>query len=314
MRIAVVGAGAVGGYYGAMLARAGHEVVFIARGAQRDAIRARGLRVVSPRGDWTVHAAAESDTARVGRCDLVLLAVKTYDNESALPLLPALTGEGTAVLTLQNGVDSPDAVAEVLGRDAVIGGATYIATAISEPGVIEQTGEYRRIAFGEVFDYAGRVTDRVARLHETLSAADIQSEPAPDGRVPLWEKFAYLAPFAGMTGAARQPVGVIRADAVARAQLVAAFAEVEALARAEGVPVAADLLQRSLRYVDGVPASMRSSLLIDLSQGKRIEVEALQGSVVRRAAMHGLAVPVMTTLYAILRVASHPSRTEGRGT
>lgn len=304
MRIAVLGSGAVGGYYGAMLARAGHDVVFIARGAQRDAIRASGLLVRSPLGDWTTRAPAEDDTARVGTCDLVLLAVKTYDNDTALPMLAPLVGPATTVLTLQNGVDSPDAASAVVGAHRVLAGATYIATAIAAPGVIEQTGEYRRIAFGEVFDDAGRLSLRVKRLHEQLAAAGIQSEPAADGRVPLWEKFAYLAPFAGMTGAARQPVGVIRADAVARGQLEAGFKEVEALARAEGIDVAANLLQRSMRYVDGVPASMRSSLLIDLQQGKRIEVEALQGAVVRRAARHGLPVPVMTTLYGVLRAAS----------
>jgi 2-dehydropantoate 2-reductase len=304
MRIAVVGSGAVGGYYGALLARAGHAVVFIARGAHRDAIRVGGLRVRSPLGDWTAVAPAEDDTRVVGPCDLVLFAVKTYDNASALPLLAPLVGPGTVVLTLQNGVDSPDVVGAAVGRDRVLGGPTYIATALVEPGVIQQTGDYRRIAFGEVFERAGTLTDRVRDLHEAFAAAGIQSEPAADGRVPLWEKFAYLAPFSAMTGAARQPVGVIRADPFARAQLIAAFKEVEALARAEGIAVAADLLQRSLRYIDGVPASMRSSLLIDLSQGKRIEVEALQGAVVRRAAAHGLDVPVMSTLYGVLRAAS----------
>lgn len=149
------------------------------------------------------------------------------------------------------------------------------------------------------------LTPRVAGLHDAFVAAAIQSEAAADGRVPLWEKFIYLAPFAGMTGAARQPVGIIRRDPAARAQLLAAFAEVHALARAEGVPVAADVLDRVLTYVDGVPETMRSSLLIDLAQGKRIEVEALQGAVVRRAAVHGVAVPVMTTLYAVLKAASH---------
>jgi len=304
MKIAVLGSGAVGGYYGALLARAGHQVVFIARGAHLDAIRSNGLRVRGPLGDWQVCARAEHDTAAVGAVDLVLFAVKTYDNDTALPMLAPLLGTSTIVVTMQNGVDSPDAVAAVVGRAHVVGGAAYIATALSAPGVIDQTGTYRRLAFGEVFDDAGAVTPRVTALHAAFVAADIQSEPAADGRVPLWEKFTYLAPFAGMTGAARQPVGVIRSDPAARAQLLAAFAEVDALARAEGVPVAADLLDRVLTYVDGVPETMRSSLLIDLSQGKRIEVEALQGAVVRRAAIRGVPVPVMSTLYAVLRAAS----------
>jgi 2-dehydropantoate 2-reductase len=304
MKIAVLGSGAVGGYYGALLARAGHDVTFVARGAHLDAIRSQGLRVRGPMGDWLIRAGAEHETAGIGQVDLVLFAVKTYDNDSALPLLGPLVRESTIVLTLQNGVDSPDAVATLVGRRPVVGGAAYVATALSAPGVIEQTGTYRRIAFGEVFDHTGAVTPRIARLHEALTAADIQSEPAADGRVPLWEKFTYLAPFAGMTGAARQPVGVIRSEPAARAQLLAAFAEVHALALAEGVPVAADLLDRVLTYLDGVPETMRSSLLIDLAQGKRIEVEALQGAVVRRAALRGVPVPVMATLYAVLRAAS----------
>ena len=304
MKVAVLGSGAVGGYYGAMLARAGHDVAFIARGAHLEAIRSQGLRVRGPLGDWQVRARAEHDTGVIGQVDLVLLAVKTYDNDTALPLLLPLVGTSTTVLTLQNGVDSPDVAAAIVGRQHVVGGAAYIATAVSAPGVIDQTGTYRRVAFGEVFDHAGAVTPRIAALHGALAAAEIESEPAADGRVPLWEKFIYLAPFAGMTGAARQPVGVIRSEPAARAQLLAAFAEVHALALAEGVPVAADVLEQVLAYVDGVPETMRSSLLIDLSQGKRIEVEALQGAVVRRAAISGVAVPVMTTLYAVLRAAS----------
>jgi len=304
MKIAVVGSGAVGGYYGALLARAGHEVVFLARGAHLDAIRARGLRVSGPLGEWDVLARAESDASAVGPADLVLLAVKTYDNDSALPLLPALCGGSTLVLTLQNGVDSPEAAAAVVGHHRVIAGAAYIATAIAAPGRIEQTGTYRRIRFGEWFEPSPAITARVAALHETFAAADIQSEPAPDGRVPLWEKFIYLAPFAGITGAARQPAGVIRTDVAARAQLIAGFEEVRALARAEGVPVASDVIDTLVDYLDAVPASMRSALLIDLAQGRRIEVEALQGAVVRRALRLGVAVPVMTTLYAVLRAAS----------
>ena len=303
MRIAVIGSGAVGGYYGALLARAGHDVTFIARGTHLEAIRAGGLRVRGPLGAFAVSAPAYADTARLGPVDLALLADKTYDNDTALPLLPPLVGEQTTVLTLQNGVDSPDQTAAVVGARAVVGGAAYIATAVVEPGVIEQTGTYRRIRFGEVVAPGPATSERVMRLHEVFEGADIQSEPSADGRVPLGEKFVYLAPFAGLTGASRQPVGVVRDDAAARRQLFAAVREVAAVARAEGVPIAEDTLERIAAYVDEVPATMRSSLLIDLTQGKRIEVEALQGSVVRRAAHLGVPVPVMETLYAVLRIA-----------
>ena len=163
-RIAVLGAGAVGGYFGALLARAGHDVSFIARGDHAAAIRAGGLRVRGPLGDYTVHAAAHADATPIGPVDLVMVAVKTYDNHTALPLLAPLVGPGTLVLTLQNGVDSPDETAAVVGRDVVLGGAAYIATAIVAPGVIEQTGTYRRIAFGEVFAAADAPSPRVTAL------------------------------------------------------------------------------------------------------------------------------------------------------
>ena len=234
----------------------------------------------------------------------MLFAVKTYDNDIGAAAAGSAHRDVTIVLTLQNGVDSPDAVAAVVGEEPVVGGAAYIATALSAPGVIDQTGTYRRIAFGEVFEQAGAVTPRVAALHEAFVAADIQSEPAADGRVPLWEKFTYLAPFAGMTGAARQPVGVIRSRA-GRARAAAGGLRRGPRARAapKACPSPPTCSTRVLAYVDGVPESMRSSLLIDLSQGKRIEVEALQGAVVRRAALRGVPVPVMTTLYAVLRAA-----------
>ncbi|HEX7085200.1 MAG TPA: 2-dehydropantoate 2-reductase [Vicinamibacterales bacterium] len=303
MRVAVVGSGAVGGYYGALLARAGHAVTFVARGRHLAAIREHGLRVRGPYADFVARAPATDDTQGIGPVDLVLFAVKTYDNDSALPLLPPLVGPETIVLPLQNGVDSPEQAAAVVGKAPVLAGAAYIATSIVEPGVIEQTGTYRRIAFGEVFARQPALSERVARLDAVFREADIQSEPAADGRVPLWEKFVYLAPFAGITGASRQPIGVVREDAAARRQLFAGFREVAALAAAEGIPIAGDLLTRIEGYVDGVPASMRSSLLIDLLNGRRIEVEALQGSVVRRAAQLGVPVPVMETLYAVLRIA-----------
>jgi len=303
VRIAILGSGAVGGYYGAKLARAGHEVVFIARGAHLTAIRERGLQIKSSAlGDFTVSVRAEQDTARVGPVELVLVAVKTYDNTTALPLLTPMLDQDTTVLTVQNGVDSPIDVAAVAGLERTLGGTTYIATALEAPGLIVQTGTHRRIVFGEAFGDLPHVSDRVNRVHEAFASSDIQSVPVGDGRVPIWEKFVFLAPLAGFTGAARLPIGPVWSDPFTQSQFLAASREVEALARAEGVPVAADVVDRMIPYIDGIPGSMRSSLLIDLQQGKRIEVEALQGAVVRRAAKLRLDVPIMTTLYAVLKL------------
>ena len=302
MKLAILGSGAVGGYYGAKLARAGHDVTFIARGAHLAAIRQRGLSIKSPAlGDFVATGRAEEDTRQVGIVDLVVVAVKAYDNATALPMLSPMLGPDTTVLTVQNGVDSASEVAAITGEDHVLGGTTYIATALSQPGVIEHTGTHRRIIFGEVFGALPRSSARVEAIHEVLSGADIQSVTADDGRVPIWEKFIFLVSLAGFTGSTRLPIGPVWADPFIRAQFLAGCREIEAVARAEGVPVAADRIQQIETYVGGIPGTMRSSLLIDLAQGKRIEVEALQGSVVRRAGRLGVPVPIISTLYAVLK-------------
>jgi 2-dehydropantoate 2-reductase len=302
VKVAVLGSGAVGGYYGAKLARAGHDVTFIARGAHLEAIRANGLTIRSPAlGDFVVRARAEQDTSVVGPVDLVLVAIKAYDNATGLPLISPLLGAATAVLTVQNGVDSADEVAAVAGPDRVLGGTTYIATALVAPGVIEQTGTHRRIVFGEVFGPLPRISDRARAVHEALGGADIKSEIVGDGRIPIWEKFIFLVSLAGFTGATRLPIGPVWSDPLIRQQFLDGCREIEAVARAEGVDVAKDRIEQIERYVGSIPGSMRSSLLIDLSQGKKIEVEALQGSVVRRAARLRVPVPIMSTLYAVLK-------------
>jgi 2-dehydropantoate 2-reductase len=303
MHFAILGSGAVGGYYGAKLARSGQKVSFLARGAHLRAIRERGLMIWSPLGDFTVRAQAEEDPSAIGPVDVVMLAVKTYDNAAALPLLRPLVGDSTVVMTLQNGVDSVDEVAAVVGRERVLGGPTYVATALTLPGLIEQTGTHRRIVFGEAFGARADVSERVGTIAAALKAADIEAEAVPDARVPLWEKFIYLAPFAAFTGAARLPIGPLWSDPAIREQFMAAVAEVEAVARAEGVAVREhDSLMECVRhYVDVLPPSTRSSLLIDLQQGKRIEVESLPGSVVRRGQAAGVPTPIMAGLYSVLR-------------
>jgi 2-dehydropantoate 2-reductase len=301
MHFAIMGSGAVGGYYGAKLARAGQQVSFVARGAHLKALRERGMMVWSPLGDFTVRARAEDDTAAIGPVDVVLYAVKTYDNATALPLLKPLLGPDTVVITLQNGVDSVDDIAAAVGRERVLGGPTYIATALSAPGFIEQTGTHRRIVFGEVFGQAAGVSARVQAIADLMLRADIQAEPVPDARVPLWDKFIYLVPFAAFTGAARLAIGPLWSDPDIREQFLATAREVESVARAEGVPVKDDVIERVVTYVDALPSSTRSSLLIDLQAGKRIEVESLAGSAVRRGKAAGVPTPVLAGLYAVLR-------------
>jgi len=301
MRFAVVGSGAVGGYFGAKLVRDGQDVTFIARGAHLAAIRAQGLRVQSPAlGDFVVRAPAHDDPSRVGAVDVVLFTVKAYDNAGALKLLPPLLGPDSVVLTLQNGVDSVDELAAAVGPPQVLGGTTYVATALEAPGLIVQTGVHRSIIFGEVFDSRGQVTPRVRMIADVMMHADIVVTAVPDGRVPIWDKFVYLAPFSGFTGAARLPIGPLWQDAHIREMFYAAAREIAALAAAEDVQISADRFDHLQEYMDSIPPTTRSSLLIDLEMGKRIEVEALQGAAVRRAAARGVAMQIISTLYAAL--------------
>jgi 2-dehydropantoate 2-reductase len=304
MKFAVIGAGAVGGFYGAMLKRYGNEVAFVARGAHRDAMRTNGLQILSAPdsvGAINVTCQVESDPAKIGPVDIVILAIKTYSNAETFPALKPLFGPNTSIITLQNGVDSADELAAAFGKDRVIGGATYIAAAIEAPGVIRHTGTHRRIVYGEYFDAKAEISPRVAALKTVFEAADIQTEAVTDIQTRVWEKFIYLAPMAAFTAASRLPIGPVWGDEFIREMFLSAVDEVERVARATGIPVAEGQRNRITAYTANVPKTMRSSLLIDLSQGKKIEVEALQGSVVRRGAKAGVPTPIMSSLYAVLK-------------
>ena len=308
MRFAILGSGAVGGYFGAKLAKSGQEVTFIARGAHLEAMRSKGLEIRSAKlGDFTVRAAAESDTSKVGPVDVVIVAVKAYDNATALPMLKPMLADTTVVLTLQNGVDSVDDVSAIAGERRTLGGTTYVATALEGPGLIVQTGVHRSIIFGEVFGDRGRITPRVQKIADAMTAADIQVTPVADGRVPIWDKFVYLAAFSGFTGASRLAIGHIWKHPHVQEMFYACCREVAAIAKAEGVTLSADRFDTLREYMNNIPPTTRSSLLIDLEQGKRIEVEALQGAAVRRAEKHGVPVPILSTLYAILKPWENPS-------
>jgi 2-dehydropantoate 2-reductase len=302
MRFAILGSGAVGGYFGAKLAKAGQEVTFIARGAHLEAIRNKGLEVRSAKlGDFTVRAAAESDTARIGPVDVAIVSVKAYDNATALPMLKPLIGAETVVLTLQNGVDSVDECAAIVGDRHVLGGTTYVATALEGPGLIVQTGVHRSIIFGEVSGDTSRITPRVQKVADVLASADIQATPVADARVPIWDKYVYLVAFSGFTGASRLAIGHIWNYPHVQNMFYACSREIAAIAKAEGVTISPNRFDTLQEYMTNLPGTTRSSLLIDLEHGKRIEVEALQGAAVRRAKKHNVPVPIVSTLYALLK-------------
>jgi 2-dehydropantoate 2-reductase len=208
------------------------------------------------------------------------------------------------VLSLQNGVDSADELSAVVGQAPLLAGTTYIGATLVEPGVVEHVGTVRRIVFGEAFGER-TITARVSRISATLSGADIQAEAAADSRIPIWEKFIFLAPIAGLTAAARLPIGPAWAQPAFRETYDRAMAEIEALARHDGIPVAADVRAQKLRYLDASPPTMRSSMMVDITSGRPLELEALVGAVVRRGRAAGIPTPVMATIHGILKPFEH---------
>ncbi len=289
MRIAVMGAGGVGGYFGGRLAEAGEEVVFIARGPHLEALRQHGLRIDSALGDVTIDPIQNAaDPAEVGVVDLVIFAVKLYDTEAAAAALRPLLGPATGVVTLQNGIDGMTVLTRVLGAAHVIGGVAQIAAVIGAPGTIEHTGTMARVAFGEV---DGAHSARVEALAAAFGRAGVEYEVNPDIERAIWEKMAFLAAFSGMTALMRLPIGPIREDRQARGLLQHAIAEATAVAEASGIDLGADFAGRCLGHIDQLPASMKSSLLQDLERGRRLELPWLSGAIGHRGRQLGIATP-----------------------
>jgi 2-dehydropantoate 2-reductase len=298
MRIAVYGAGGVGGYFGGRLARAGAEVHFIARGAHLQALRERGLRVRSLKGDFEIPALATDDPAEVGPCDFVLFCVKSFGTDAAAARLGPLIGEGSAVVSLQNGVENEEKIARAVGDNHVMGGAAFIFAEIAEPGVIVHTGGPASIIFGEL---DGRISQRAEHLLGWCEQAGFGVELSASITTVLWAKLAFICAQAGMTAAARLPIGEIRTVDAAWAAFGRLVAEVCAVAEADGSPVPQAARQRALALAQAAEPDSFSSLHDDLVAGRHMELEALHGFVVRRAAQHGLAVPTSEAVYAILR-------------
>jgi len=299
MRIAVMATGGVGGYFGAKLAMGGHDVAFVARGRHLAALRERGLAVKSATGD--MHIAKPKlveDPAALERADVVLFAVKLWDTESAAAAIGPLVTRGAVVVPFQNGVESIERVGAVVGAPAVMGGVAYIAATIAEPGVIAHTGTMARLRFGPVAEAQRGVAEA---LFAACQEAGIDAELSADIRRAIWEKFAFLAAFSGLTSVSRQALGVVRADPDSRATLEAAIREVWNVARVRGIALADDFVAQQMKFADGLPAQMRSSMQNDLAAGNRLEAPWLCGAVARMAAEERLAAPVNATLFAALK-------------
>ena len=300
MRIAVIGTGGIGGPYGASLAKAGVDVTFVARGAHLAAMRQNGLKVEGDRGEMLVRPAqATDDIAGIGPVDYVLLCVKLWDIESAGEQIRPIVGPGTAVVPLQNGVDSAERLVPILGHDAVMGGTAFVTGSIVAPGVVRQTGTYQQMTFGEL---DGRASPRGERLRDLCATAGFEGILSPDVRVPIWEKFLVLVPLANVNALTRVPLGKYRADPDLWALVEASINETEAVGRAEGVGLKPDAVERALAMIRSMPDHHMTSMGNDLLRGNRLELPWFAGKVVELGRRHGIPTPVNSFVYAALKL------------
>lgn len=300
MKIAIMGTGGVGGYFGAKLALGGSDVHFIARGAHLAAIRRDGLRVQSPLGDLHLPAPSATDApADIGPVDVVILGVKLWDTESAAEAIRPLVGASTMVVSLQNGVAKDEILGAALGQQAVVGGVCYIAAGIDAPGVIGHYGTMQKLVFGE---YGGQRSERVERFHQACVQAGIDAEISADIAKVIWEKFVFLVGLSASTASTRSPIGVVRSQPGARRLLESVMQETVNVGLAEGVQLAPDFAQNRLQFCDQLPAEMTASMLRDLEKGNRLEVQWLSGDVARRGARLGVATPYNQAVADILSV------------
>lgn len=299
MRIAVIGAGGVGGAFGAALAKAGADVTFVARGAHLAAMRQHGLKIVSPRGDFhLLPTQATDDPASIGKFDFVLFCVKLWDVESAGEAIRPLVGPGTAVIPLQNGVDAAERLLPILGEEAVMGGVAQISATIAEPGVIRQTGTFMRLIFGEL---KGGRSARGDAFLAMCKQAGFDATHSDKIMTELWMKFILLATNAGITAATRRPIGQLRDDPDIAPLFPAAAAEVAAIGRARGIALPDDAIEKSVAWTQSSPPNMMASMAHDLIRGNRIELPWLNGKVVAMGKELGIPTPVNSFLYAILK-------------
>jgi 2-dehydropantoate 2-reductase len=290
MRIAIMGSGGVGGYFGARLAQGGCEVAFIARGAHLAALREHGLVVESKLGNVSLSkVCATDDPATLGSVDVVLFGVKLWDTEAAARAVSSIVGSTTTVLSLQNGVQKDDVLRHILGDKPIVGGICYISATIARPGVISHTGTVAKLVFGE---YDGQRSARAEAFLEACHQAGIDVELSLEIRRAIWEKFVFLVGLSAATAAIRLPIGPIRENPRTRRFLLDIMSEVVAVGRAHGVALRAEYAEDLLAYCDGLPAEMVASMYHDLERGNRLEVDWLSGAVVELGQTAGIPTPL----------------------
>jgi 2-dehydropantoate 2-reductase len=298
MRIAILGSGGVGGYFGGRLAATGTDVTFIARGAHLAALRERGLRIESPRGNIQVpRVSATDDPAEVGPVDIVFFSVKLYDTDAATRMLPPLLGPQTLVVSFQNGVDSVDVLTRAVGRAHVAGGTAYVYAAIAEPGLIRHTA-MGRLIFGPL---DGARSPLLEQLLEACRTAGFDATLSDHIMADIWAKFARLTVFSGLTAVTRCPIGRLRDDAGLSEMMRGALRESISVARAKGVPLGDDLVDEVQVGTAALPPNTRSSMLEDLERGRPLELPWLSGAVVRMGKEVGVDTPIHRFIATVLK-------------
>jgi len=299
MKVAIMATGGVGGYYGGLLAQTGQDVTFIARGAHLQAIREKGLHIKSVHGDFQIVPAKATDNpSEVGPVDVILFATKTHQTDEAAKLIKPMVGRDTVILSLQNGIDAADRIGAVAGREHMLGGATWLSAAIEAPGVIGQYSQFRRIVLGE---FNGRTTPRLNMVCSTLQSTGATVEVSDNILKVLWTKFVFIAPVMAMGSLTRVTFGEYRSVPEARAVLTEAISEVAAVAQARGVTLDADVVEKTLAFIDSSAPGIKPSMQRDVESGKPSELESMIGVVVRMGGQHNVSTPVMQFAYAMLK-------------
>jgi 2-dehydropantoate 2-reductase len=298
MKILVMGTGGVGGYYGGLLAKEGNEVTFIARGAHLHAIRHEGLQVKSIFGDFTVSPAnATEKPANVGPVDLILFSVKTYSTDEAAEAVRAAVGPQTTVLSLQNGIDAAERIGKVVGMDHLVGGATWLSSAVEAPGIIRQVSQFRRIVLGEL---DGKRAARIQSIYKVLKNTGIAVEISDDILKTLWTKFVFISAASSLGSLTRLPMAEYRDIPETRAMITSLMREVEALARAQGIRLDEDVVQGALAFMDGAAPHIKASMQLDVDSGRLTELESMIGVIGRKGRELGVPTPVADLIYASL--------------
>ncbi len=300
MKIAIMAAGAVGGYFGARLAEAGHDVSFIARGKHLEAIRSHGLKVRSELGDIHLkNVNTTNDPTNVGPIDIILFAVKLWDTASSAQACKPMLADNTAVISLQNGVESSDVIAGQIGAKHALSGSAYISSVISEPGVIQHFGNFAKLVFGE---NNNEKSERAKAFLKACQESGIEAAIPDDIQTSLWEKFLNIGTLSGVTTASRSPIGKILADPEMATVYEAAMTEIAAVGRATGANLSVDVVERQMEFAaTKMPPDMTASTLKDLEKGSRLETPWLTGAVVRMGRELNIPTPVNETLYATIK-------------